>query len=388
MVAAYKPIHSTAIFGILMAMFAAILIFLFTVAPEVREETLPPYVVSYESTLFDVSPGTLESGTIESGVKHISLNDVVIDNTVQRTELDISRDASFSTSLFSNEVYDFAFTLDKELVKKSGLTFTVYSLSGDGEMRVYINGRTALSKAVGVGSQVVVEFPESYIVDGANRVEITTASPGLNFWSKNAVTLLDVTLFVDEYDTGKSESSQVFSLSSSEAANAESAIIKAYIEQKGESANVDIRLNGNRLLRATPPQTLELSVPTTAFKSGANVITWYTERDGKYAIKFSNVLIDTVKTTGRATTYFFTIKDEDFRKVDSGSYICSLTLTRDSGDESVIVELNAKQDVYDFLGEKFSVDVCDQLRSGRNEIKFTAEDELDLKSATLIIKNN
>ena len=40
------------------------------------------------------------------------------------------------------------------------------------------------------------------------------------------------------------------------------------------------------------------------------------------------------------------------------------------------------------LGEKFSVDVCDQLRSGRNEIKFTAEDELDLKSATLIIKNN
>jgi hypothetical protein len=387
MVAAYKPVHSTAVFGILMAMFAAIMVFLFTVAPEVREEALPPYVVSYESTLFDVSPGSIESGVVESGVKQISLNDIVIDNTVQRTEIDISRDASFSTSILSNEVYDFAFTLDKEIVKKAGLTFTVYSLSGNGEMKVYINGRTALSRAVGVGSQIVVDFPESYLLDGANHVEITTSSPGLNFWSKNSVTLLDVTLVVDEYDTGKADSNQVFSLSSSEAANAESAVLTAYIEQQGE-ANIDIRLNGKSLLKATPPQTLDLSIPTTILKSGANVFTWYAERDGKYTIKFSNLLIDTVKTTGRSTTYFFTVNDADFRKVASGSYDCILTIVRDSGDESIIVELNGKQHVYDFVSGTFSVDVCDQLNAGRNEVKFTAEDELDLKGATLIVKNN
>jgi hypothetical protein len=384
----YDVIHSNAVFGILMAIFAAIMIFLFTVAPEVREEALPPYVVSYESTLFDVSPGVLESGTIESGLKQISLNDVVVDNTVQRAEIDISRDASFSASVFSSEVYDFAFTIDKNVVKKSGITFTVYAISGDGEMKVHINGHTALSRAVGVGSVVVAEFPQTYLLDGANHVEITTTSPGVEFWSKNSITLLDVTLFVDEYNAKQSTANQVFSLSSSEAANAESATLKAYIEQQGESTNVDIRLNGYRLLRATPPQTLDLSVPTTALKSGANVITWYTEQDGKYSIRFSNILVDTVKTTGRSTTYFFTVNDYNFNKIESGKYDCTLTLVRESGDRSIIVELNAKQDVYDFVGERFSIDVCDQLENGRNEIKFTAADELDLKSARLDINNN
>jgi hypothetical protein len=384
----YNVIHSNAVFGILMAIFAAIMIFLFTVAPEVREETLPPFVISYESTLFDVSPGTLESGTIESGLKQISLDDVMIDNTVQRSEIDISRDASFSASVFSNEVYDFAFTIDKSKVKSSGLKFVIYDISGDGDLSVYINGRTALSRSVGVGSQVLVEFPESYLLDGANHVEIKTTPPGLSFWSTNEITLLDVTLFVDEYETGRSDGNQVFSLSSTEAANAESATLKAYIEQQGEPANVDIRLNGYRLLRATPPQNLELSVPTTALKAGANVITWYTEQEGKYSIKFSNMLVDTVKSTGRSTTYFFTVNDYNYNKVESGNYECILTLVRDSGDQSVIVELNAKQDVYDFVGERFSLDICDQLEDGRNEIKFTAEDELDLETARLDITNN
>ena len=383
----YDLIRSNAVFGLLIMMFVSILIFIFLVAPEVREEILPPYVVSYEKTVFDVAPGNLEAGSTVEGVKPISLNDVTLDNTLQATELDVIRDASFSTSLFTNEVYDFGFSIDADNVHSAGLSFVVYDLSGDGKINVYLNGRSVLARTVGLGNQVIVNFPRDYIKDGANRIEITAGSPGIKFWQKNAVTLLDLKLFTEEYNTGKASANQVFSLTASEVANARQATLKAYLVPTGNPANIDLKLNGVRLLKATPPQSLELSVPVTALTQGANIVEWSIEQGGKYNIRFANILIDTIKVSGKTSTYFFSISNPDWLKVSTGSYDCTLALIRDSGDDTVVVELNTKVDKYTFATNEISIDVCEQLREARNEIKFSADDELDLERATLIIKN-
>jgi hypothetical protein len=386
--AKYDLIRSNAVFGILIIMFVGILVFIYTVSPEVREEVLPSYVLEYEHTIFDVIPGDLNSGTTVEGVKTISLNDIVVDNTLKYIELDVARDATFYSSMFSNEVYEFGFSLDLDDVDSAGLSFVVYEIEGDSKIKIYLNGKTVLSRDAVIGGQVIVDFPKNYLKEGANYVEITVDSPTLKFWQTNEVTVLDLELFTNEYNVKNSEVNQIFSLSSSEVANARDATLKAYLIPQGSQANVDVKINGVRLIKAIPPQSLELLVPVTTLKEGANIVTWSTERDGKYNVRFSNILIDTIKTSGRATTYFFSITDADFLKVKRApDYECVLTLLRESGDNSVIVEINSRIEKYPFSSNRVSIDICDDLDEGRNEVKFSAEDELELNHASLIIQN-
>ena len=385
--AKYEVVRSSAIFGIMIALFVSILVLMFTVAPEVREELLPPYVVTYENTIFEVFPGELIAGEVDEGVKVISLEDITVDNTLQHKELDVVRDAVFSSSIFTQEVYDFAFSIDTAKVRSAGLMFKIYDLSGDGDINVYVNGNKISSRSADLGDQIIVEFPKNYLRNGANTVEVTASTPSSKFWQKNSFTILDVVLFTEEYDEN-SAANQVFSLVSSEAVNANEAILTAYLIPIGERGNVDIWMNDARLLKATPPQNLELSIPTTSLKAGANVLKWYADKDVKYEVRFAKLNIDTVKTTGRATTYFFTITDEVYRRVSSDRYLCELALTRDSGDDGVIIELNAKQMTKVFVNDQLSVDICEDLKDDRNELKFlAADDELDLDKATLVIYN-
>ncbi|MBT3582401.1 hypothetical protein HN510_01135, partial [Candidatus Woesearchaeota archaeon] len=144
--AKYDLIHSSAVFVILIAMFAGIMVFIYTVEPSVREEILPPYVVEYENTVFDVAPGELNSGTTIEGVKRIPLNDIVVDNTLRKAEIDVARDAVFSSSIFTNDVYEFGFSVDLENVDSAGLTFIVYDIAGDANIKIYLNGKTVLSR--------------------------------------------------------------------------------------------------------------------------------------------------------------------------------------------------------------------------------------------------
>ena len=383
----YTVVRSSAIFGILIALFVGILGFIFTVAPEVREDILPPVVINYENIILDISPGSLRAGVTTEGIRTIPLNDITVDNTVQRQELKVIRDTTFSSGVLSEDAYEFRFSAELDKISATGLMFTVYDMTGVGDIVVYLNGHKVSSRSAVLGSQVIVDLPVTYLKEGANHVEITSKSPGIKFWQTNSVTILDLVLFTDEYDSDKSISTQVFSLSTSEAANADEATLKAFVAPSGESSNVEIKLNGLRLIKATPPQNLELTIPTTALKSGANVFEWSTSRDSKYHVKFANLLVDTVKTTGRSHTYFFDLSSRASDKVRTGKYACTLTIERDSGDELVIVELNGVQDRYDFVGNPISIDVCNQLNEDRNEIKFMAEDELDLQRVQLVIHN-
>jgi hypothetical protein len=386
--AQYDLIRSNAVFAILIAMFAGIMIFIYTVEPEVREEILPPYVIDYENTVFDVTPGELNSGTTIEGVKRIPLNDIIVDNTIKLTELDVARDATFSSSIFTSDVYEFGFSVDFEHVNSAGLTFVVYDISGDANIKVYLNGKTILSRAAVIGGQVTIDFPKTYLENGANYVEITTDSPTLQFWQKNSVTVLDLEIFTYEYNTRDAQVNQIFSLSSSEVANAREVTLESYIISEGEQANLDIKLNGNRLIKAIPTQNLEFSIPVTALKEGANIIDWNVDKDGKYNVRFANILIDTVKTSGRSTTYFFSINDDAYKKAQRTSdYECVLSLVKDTGDDSINVEVNSRIEKFYFTSGEVKIDICDDLLDGRNEIKFSAEDELDLKQAALIIQN-
>jgi hypothetical protein len=386
--AKYDLIHSSAVFVILIAMFAGIMVFIYTVEPSVREEILPPYVVEYENTVFDVTPGELNSGATIEGVKRIPLNDIVVDNTLKKTEIDVARDAVFSSSIFTNDVYEFGFSVDLENVDSAGLTFIVYDMSGDANIKVYLNGKTVLSRDAVVGGQITVDFPKTYLEDGANYIEITTDSPTVQFWQKNSVTVLDLELFTYEYNDKDSQVNQIFSLSSSEVVNAREVTLKAYVISEGEQSNLDIKLNGQRLIKAIPPQDLEFSVPVVALKNGANIIDWTVEKEGKYNVRFANILIDTVKTSGRAATYFFSINDGEYRKIQKTSdYECVLTLVKDNGDDVIIVEINSRIEKFDFINSEVKIDICEDLLDGRNEIKFSAEDELDLRQASLTIQN-
>ncbi|MBT3583222.1 hypothetical protein HN510_05370, partial [Candidatus Woesearchaeota archaeon] len=236
--------------------------------------------------------------------------------------------------------------------------------------------------------QITVDFPKTYLEDGANYIEITTDSPIIQFWQKNSVTVLDLELFTYEYNDKDSQVNQIFSLSSSEVANAREVTLKAYIISEGEQSNLDIKLNGKRLIKAIPSQDLEFSIPVTALKEGANIIDWNVDKDGKYNVRFSNILIDTIKSSGRSTTYFFSINSGDYRKIQRvGDYECILNLRKDTGDDSIAVEINSRIEKYDFTNSEVEIDICEDLLEGRNEIKFSAEDELDLRQASLIIQN-
>lgn len=387
--AALRYVRSSAGIVILFAMFGGLLLYLYLVPPDVRETVLPPVEVEQTQTLFDVKPGRLSFIDEIWRSKAIRLNDVEIDNTLQEEKHIVNNNFEVSSTAFNQHDTEFRFLIDKSDMKSAALEFIVYDKSGDSNLKIYLNDKDIYSSKPAMGDNLRVELPFYDLNDGVNNIIITTSAQGALFWKTNSYTILNINLVTSEYNAKTASATQTFSLTQSEASNAENIELNAYVIQNSlEDANVELYLNNNRVFKAVPQANFVLDISSDMLEGGSNIIEWVVDRDGGYSIKQAIIDMDTIKTTGNKIDYIFNIGININRYIEKGYYDCNLVLERSSGGDRCIVNVNSEEKEVHFSSDIISIDICDDLKEGRNRVSFyTEDDDISLSEATLTLEN-
>ena len=383
-------VRSSAGLVILFAMFAGIVLYMFLIPPDVREQILPPVELDFDDTVFDVSPGVLSYVDELWKDKSIRLNDVEINNELVEEKHVVSKNFDVTSTAFNQHDTEFRFLIDKSGVESAGLEFIVYEKTGEGNLDIYLNSKKIYANKAQLGDNIRVDLPLSDLREGENHVIISTTSPGALFWSKNEYTILNMNLVTEEYNAKRSTSDQVFSLTDSEAVNARNVKLYAYIVKNSEeSSNIELILNNHRIYKATPTTNFVLDISADILKDGANILKWNVDQDAGYSIKQSIITMETVRLQGKQTNYIFNIGTNTYNSyINSDNYNCNLAIERSSGGDSFVLATNTNTRDITFIADKISLDICDDLKKGKNVIRFyTEDDDISLSKATLTIQN-
>jgi len=383
-----KWVRSSAGIAIMFAIFGSILLYLFLVPPEIREQILPPVETNYEETIFDVRPGLLSYVDEVWKAKSLRLNDIELDNTLSEQKHIVSNNFEISSTAFNQYDSSFRFFINKSNAESAALEFIVYSKEGDGNLEILLNGKSIHSSKVNIGDNLKVELPFHDLNNGENSIIMSTTAPGAKFWSTNAYTLLNFNLVTEEYSSRLSSGKQVFSLTDSEAANAENVKIITYIVRTSDlDSNVALYLNGRRLYKAVPQTNFNLDISEDLLIGGANTFEWTVDREGGYSIKQAILTMDTVKTKGKQSNYIFNIDKTRHSYIEKNYYNCNLIIERESGGDTMIANINSEPTQVTFSSEIVTLNICDDLKEGRNTIRFyTEDDDISLARTSLRIE--
>ncbi len=377
-------IRSSAGLFILVMMMGGIIFYIFVIPPEERTALLEG--ISNESiTLLDVSPGEITKATQEFERETTSLGDIVVDNSKHTMQEVVSNQFMLTSNMFQNTVADFTFDADINTLQSANLQFYIYSKEGNGVLNVKLNGYSVFSGTADVGNKIVVNFPLNKIIDGVNSVKVYISS-GL---STSRYTIIDMRLMSEDYALGKDSVQQSFSLPDYDSTGVRDVRLNAYVVQQAESANLNVNLNGETIFSGIPSSSFEVQLSNSGLNEGTNELEWTVSKDGKYRIEFVRVSYNTLQIKGKEKTFYFDVDSDNKDRIDSDRYSCELFVERRSGVSDFTVTINDRTKKFKFDDtNEISTSICDELASGLNELKISAEDTIDIKqlSVKLVLK--
>lgn len=382
---AVKWLKSTAAVAIMIAILGSLLFYILVVPPELREELLAPYKENVSAVFLEVRPGQLSAGEEQPTTKTLNLGNIIVDNTLKTQKQLVSNQFTLKSNIFNSEVAKFSFSTEPSNLKSAVLEMYIQSAKGDGSLTIFVNDIPVYAGKVNPQTKTQVQLPVNQLKTGVNTVKIGLSPPSWAFWTTNSITIFDLNFVTEEYpEEGAVE--QVFSLTESEALNAEAAQLTAYVvDQAGTGQSLELIFNNERLFRGLPSTTFLIDLPTSSLKSGANTLTWSVDPGGAYFIKFITIGIKTIEVEGEEKDYYFTISSADKSEIDSGNYNCILYISKISGGDKLNVHVNSHTHDYTFENGEIIDNICNELEAGKNLIKISAPEDIELDLLKLTV---
>ncbi len=387
--AVVKWIKSTAAMMIMISIMAALVGFLIIIPKDTRDTILPPLQKDVTADFLEVYPGTLEPGSETEVTRNLNLGNIYIDNTLNTQKELVSPQISLESSVWESEIAKFTFSANADAVKSASLELFVERAAGDGQLTVYINGIPMFSGKVNSGKNMQIRVPLSHIKDDSNAIKLALSPPNWMFWQTNSIEIRDLTFVTEEY-SDEGLITQVFTMSSGEVASAEDVVLTAYItKQTVSEQSIELLLNNQRLFRGIPQQNFILELPASSLNGGSNTLTWSVDAGGAYFVRFVTVEFETLDITGDDKEYSFAVTSSDYDEIKDNEkdWKCYLTIEKVSGSNRLDVSINGNKHDYSFSDNTVVDDVCNDLRAGKNYIRLSAPQDIDLDVLRLTITN-
>lgn len=362
---------------ILLTILASIIFYLFSIPEVSRQDILPP-VSSYSTTWLQAGPGPIGSDIQVTKEKKIGFPPVTLDNTLKSDSDLLSNQVSVSRALYGAQPETLFFDFNSEKANPH-LSFVVTSVRGNGLLTIKVNGQTIYSSTPAIGSLMDIVIPENSVIDGQNTLVISTSSPGFRFWQTNDYTLSSINIGYNKFSGDSSSVTNTFSLDQD--IILDNVDLTMFVKAH-ESSNLNIDINSLSVFSGKPTTSLSIGVDKGILKSGTNSITFAVDKGGDLDLSFIQLVADT-KSASEAENYFFSIGSKDWKRVQSGEFVCDMVIKKTSGASSIDVEINSFTNNYKFADDIVQDSICDKLVEGSNVLSLDSDEALNVAEITV-----
>ncbi len=281
-------------------------------------------------------PGTLRLQ--RSPVEEHTIPSATIFTSVQTQEIKSIDSALVKSGVFSSRGLEITF----EASKGTGnylLSFNVPKAASS-PLRVEVNGQPLFERILTPGTPPPIMIPADILVEGENRITLSTEGVGLAFWKSNAYYLTNILISADTVDTSGSMSQQTFSVSEREMLTMERAELQFVPEcDPRKAGRLTVQLN-SRFVRGEDNQTIQLpntlytgfvdcgvlfktEVPREFLQQGVNTMLFASD-GGQYVIDRIKLLVYLPEND--YPVYYFNLAPDMFDALDQGASVARLTL--------------------------------------------------------------
>ena len=290
----------------------------------------------------------------------------------------LSENIKISRGFFGSKDQDIFFRIDDPGdVLKAELYLVVDS--GSGDLIVEVNGNEFYRNEIKQG-QIRIDIPLGYLAS-ENNLRLSVAGFGSKLYSLREVKLRK------EEEIKNRVARRTFSVDASEKAGMKSAIMRHSVFCDGDEDQVlKILLNDNLIYSDVPfcnlkEDSVELGVEL--FKTGVNNLDFETE--GDYLIE--GITVKTFSGDDELPEYFFTLNEEDFRRVRRGlnDVVASFEFSLRDDRKNFVLEINGEEINIDTTEDTELIVISDFVEE-ENLIRIDAKNNFEILEFKVVLE--
>ncbi len=290
----------------------------------------------------------------------------------------LSENIKVSKGFFGSKDQNIFFKIDNpDDVLKTELYLVVDS--GNGDLIIDINGNEFYRNEIKQG-QIRIDIPLDYLAN-ANNLRLSVSGFGPKLYS-----LRDVKLRKNE-EIKNRVARRTFSVDAEEKNKMERAIMRYSVFcERDEDKALRILLNDNLVYSDVPFCNLKedaVELGTGLFRAGVNNLDFETE--GDYLIEGIN--LKTFSDEEELPEYFFSLKQDDFRRVRRGlnDVVASFEFSLRDDRKSFVLEINGEEINIDTTDDTFLVVLTDFVEE-ENLIRIDAKNSFEILEFKVVLE--
>ncbi len=214
----------------------------------------------------------------------------------------------------------------------------------------------------------------------SNSLEFSVSSVGFQFWTTNEYSFENVKIIGDITDTSRQESTNIFTLSSSEFSSMDKATLKfiPYCGNVNDLGTLDIFVNNRKLFSSVPvcSNDYRQSIPKSALLEGENNIVFKTAK-GSYSVEQIKIALEFKEPAVK--TYFFEISESAFSQVRNGGKDIELTLKfADGSRKRAKLDINGHFETIETDKQSFTKVISSKVSEGNNFVRLEPLEDLEV----------
>lgn len=290
----------------------------------------------------------------------------------------LSENIRISKGLFGSRDQNIFFGVDSPGdVLKAELYLVVDS--GNGELVIDINGNEFYRNEIKQG-QIRIDIPLGYLTS-SNNLRLSVSGFGSKSYSLREIKLRK------EEEIKNRVARRTLSVDAEEKAEMRSAIMRYHVFCDSDEKDVlRILLNDNLMYSDVPFCNLQedsVELSPGLFRAGVNNLDFETE--GDYLIEGINV--KTFSGEGKLPEYFFTLNEEDFRRVRRGldDVVASFEFSLKDDRKNFVLEINGEEVNVDTADDTELVVISDFIEE-ENLIRIDAKNSFDILEFKVVLE--
>ena len=218
-------------------------------------------------------------------------------------------------------------------------------------------------------------------LEKTNSLEFSVSSVGAKFWTTNEYSFENLKIIGDITDTSKQESTNIFTISDSEFASIDKAVLRfiPFCGNVNELGTLDIFVNNKKLFSSVPvcDNAYKQSIPKSALNEGENNIVFKTNK-GSYSVEQIKISLEFKEP--KIKTYFFEIDSDTFKKIKSGDKNVLLTIKfiDEKKQKRAKLDINGRLEAIETDKALFSKNINNKVSEGNNFVRLEPLDDIEV----------
>ena len=379
--------------GFIAIIAGALLLYIFLVPPDVREELLQDDPVTgpgngvgpgddlldgVNRTLLDKSPGRISYLRFDE-YEH-NLPSINLYSEKSAKERSIGTAIYVKSGIFDKKDETVSFSVeDDDLVDNIYLYFNLNeNRNNKGELSIYLNDKKIFGQEVGdtLSGPISVNKED---IKRENTLRFEVSGVGWKFWTTNEYEINNLRIFYDERDISRQRSTNTFIVGETEKFNMDRASLRFNADCNQNTAGVlEITINNQQVYSSVPDcgQLNRVDLTSGMVNAGKNTVT-FEGMEGRFLISHINVKTEMKEMT--YPVYYFEIDDKFFDngKLDDRYDIWLNFRFLDDGErKSARVFINGYQFYMETRGDKYERRINSYVEEGSNAIKIEPDQSM------------